>query len=226
MSLKHHLYFILHYHSNVKALWLDQRENCRLSQCVCDCISCSFHSFKQFSWELFNVLHDLLIFTAFLFSDNYALLITCLNVLCSIINDLTTFFIYCMLLMIFIHFFIHSALIILCDLTQKVKISMIFFNAFSSYLMYSSMHWCLVSWFNNDFDICSFKILINFSSFIVFQLQRDFHADFLQTLKSIIVCINKWFEKFFISLLISHHINQFIMSFVVKIKFIIVWDLW
>ncbi len=38
---------------------------------------------------MFNVLHYLLIFTAFLFSDDLALLITCLNVLCSIIDDST-----------------------------------------------------------------------------------------------------------------------------------------
>ncbi len=100
-------------------------------------------------------------------------------------------FIHCILLMIFVHFFVHFALIILCDLIQKVKILMIFFNAFSNYLMYSSMHWCFISWFNNDFNICSFRILMNFSLFIIFQLQRNFHADFLQTLKSIIVCINK-----------------------------------
>ncbi len=130
--------------------------------------------------------------------------------------------IHCMLLMIFIHFFVHSALIISCDLAQRMKISMIFFNAFSSYLMYLFMHQCFISWFNNDFNICSFKILMNFFSFIVFQLQRDFHADSLQTLKSIIVCINKWSEKFFISSLISHCINRFIMSSVVKIKSIVV----
>ncbi len=67
---------------------------------------------------------------------------------------------------------------------------------------------------------------MNFSSFIVFQLQRDFRANFSQTLRFIIVYINKWSEKFFISLLILHHINWFIMSFVVKIKFIIIWDSW
>ena len=86
-------------------------------------------------------------------------------------------FICYMLLMIFIHFFVHSALIISCDLAQKVKISMIFFSAFSNCLMYSSMHQRFVSWFNNDFDIYSFKVLINFSSFIIFQLRRDFRAD-------------------------------------------------
>ncbi len=90
------------------------------------------------------------------------------------------FFIHCTLLMIFIHFFIHSALIISYDLAQKVKISIIFFNASSNCLMYSFMHQHFISWFNNDFNICSFRILINFSSFIVFQLQRNFHADFLQ----------------------------------------------
>ncbi len=107
-----------------------------------------------------------------------------------------------------------------------MKILIIFFNAFSSCLMYSFMHQHFISWFNNDFNICSFKILMNFSSFIIFQLQRDFHADFLQTLKSIIVCINKWFEKFFIFSLISHHINWFIILSVVKIKFIVIWDSW
>ncbi len=129
-----------------------------------------------------------------------------------------------MLLMIFIHFFVHSALIISYDLAQRMKILIIFFNAFNSYLVYSFMHQRFISWFNNDFNICSFKILMNFFSFIVFQLQRDFRADFLQTLKFIIVYINKWFEKFFISSLILHHINQFIMSSVVKIKSIVVWD--
>ena len=136
------------------------------------------------------------------------------------------FFIRHMLLIIFIHFFIHSALIILYYFTQKVKILMIFFSAFNSYLMYSFIHWCFISWFNNDFNIYSFKVLINFFLFIVFQLQRDFRADSLQTLKSIIVCINRWFEKFFIFSLISHCINQFIMSFIMKIRFIIIWDSW
>jgi len=92
VSLKHHLRFILCYYDDIRALWLNQRENCRLSQYVCNCISCSFRSFKQSSQELFNVLHDFLIFIMFLFSDDLALLVTCLNVLCSIINDLTTSF--------------------------------------------------------------------------------------------------------------------------------------
>ncbi len=92
VSLKHHLHFILHCCDNVRALWLRQWENCRLSECVCDCISYSFRSFEQFSRELFDVLHDLSIFTAFLFSDDLALLITCLNVLCSVINDSTASF--------------------------------------------------------------------------------------------------------------------------------------
>ncbi len=60
-----------------------------MSECVRNCISCSFHDLKQFSWELLDILHDLSIFTALLFSDNLALLITCLNVLYSIINDST-----------------------------------------------------------------------------------------------------------------------------------------
>ncbi len=89
VSLKHYLHLILHCCNDVEALWLDQKKNCCLSQCVCDCISCSFRSFKQFSQELFNLLHDLSIFTAFLFSDDLALFITCLNVLCSVINDST-----------------------------------------------------------------------------------------------------------------------------------------
>ena len=52
------------------------------------------------------------------------------------------------------------------------------------------MHRCLISWFNNDFNICSFKVLMNFSSFIVFQLQRDFRADSLQT-----HCSSLWQSK-------------------------------
>ncbi len=92
VSLKHHLRFILHCCDDVRAFWLDQRRNCRLSQYVYNCISCSFRSFEQFSRELFNVLHDLSIFTAFLFSDDLALLVTCLNVLCSVINDSTASF--------------------------------------------------------------------------------------------------------------------------------------
>ena len=91
MSLKHHFHFILHYCDDVKALWLDQKENCRLSQCVCNCISCSLCSFKEFSQELFNILHDLSIFTAFLFFDNLVLLIICLNVFCLVVNDSTAF---------------------------------------------------------------------------------------------------------------------------------------
>ncbi len=90
VSLKHHLRFILHCCDDVKALWLDQRRNCRLSQCICNCISCSFCSFEQFFRELFNILHNLLIFTAFLFSDNLVLLVTYLNVLCLVIDDSTT----------------------------------------------------------------------------------------------------------------------------------------
>ncbi len=91
VSLKHHLRLILRCYDDVKAFWLDQKENCRLSQCVCNCISCSFCSFEQFSRELFNVLHDLLIFIAFLFSDDLALFITSLNVLCLIVDDSTAF---------------------------------------------------------------------------------------------------------------------------------------
>ncbi len=90
MSLKHHFRFILCYCDDVKVLWLDQKENCCLSQYICNCISCSLYSFKQFSWELFNVLHDFLIFTTFLFFDNLVLLVTCVNVLCSVVNDSTT----------------------------------------------------------------------------------------------------------------------------------------
>ena len=89
VSLKHYLRFILRCCDDVRALWLNQRENCRLSQCVCNYISCSFRSFKQFSRELFNILHDFLILTAFLFSDDFALLVTCLNVLCSVVDDST-----------------------------------------------------------------------------------------------------------------------------------------
>ena len=91
VSLKHYLHFILCCCDDVRVFWLNQRENCCLSQCVCNCFSYSFCSFEQFSQELFNVLHDFSIFTAFLFSDDFALLVTCLNVLCSIINDSTTF---------------------------------------------------------------------------------------------------------------------------------------
>ena len=90
VSLKHHLRFILRCCDDVRAFWLHQWENCRLSECVCNCISCSFHDLKQFSWELLNILHDFSIFTALLFSDNLALFITCLNVLYSIINNSTT----------------------------------------------------------------------------------------------------------------------------------------
>ncbi len=43
------------------------------------------------------------------------------------------------LLMIFMHSLVHSALIISCDLAQKVNILMIFFNAFSSCFVYSLM---------------------------------------------------------------------------------------
>ena len=91
VSLKHHFHLILRCCNDVEALWLNQRKNCRLNQYICDCISCSFRSFEQFFQELFNVLHDFLIFTAFLFSDDLALFITCLNVLCSIIDDSTAF---------------------------------------------------------------------------------------------------------------------------------------
>ncbi len=87
VSLKHHLHFILRCCDDVKAFWLRQWENCHLSECVCNCISYSFHDLKQFSWELLNILHDLLIFIVLLFSDNLAFFITCLNVLYSIIND-------------------------------------------------------------------------------------------------------------------------------------------
>ncbi len=90
MSLKHYFHFILCCCDDVRVFWLDQRENCCLSQCVCNCISCSFRSFKQFFQELFNILHDFLILTAFLFSDDLVFLITCLNIFCSIIDDLTT----------------------------------------------------------------------------------------------------------------------------------------
>ena len=100
-------------------------------------------------------------------------------------------FIHCTFLTIFMHFLIHFTLIISCDFAQKVKVSMIFFSAFSSCFVYSLMHWHLTFWFNNDFNICSFRVLMNFSLFIIFQLQRNLCADSLQTLKFIIVCIDK-----------------------------------
>ncbi len=53
--------------------------------------------------------------------------------------------IHCMLLMIFVHFFVYFALIISCDFTQKMKISMIFFSAFSNCLVYSFMHQHFIS---------------------------------------------------------------------------------
>ncbi len=215
MSLKHYFHFILHCCDDVRAFWLDQKKNCCLNQCICNCISCSFRSFEQFSWELFNVLHFYFLMILLFLSHAWMYFVQSLMIW-------QLLFIHCMLLMIFVHFFIHFALIISCDLTQKVKILIIFFSAFSSYLMYSFMHRHLISWFNNDFNICSFRILMNFSSFIIFQLQRDFYADSLQTLRFIIVCINRWSEKFFISLLILHCINQFIMLSVVKIKFIVI----
>ncbi len=135
-------------------------------------------------------------------------------------------FIHCTFLTIFMHFLIHFTLIISCDFAQKVKVSMIFFSAFSSCFVYSLMCWRLTFWSDNDFNICSLKVLMNFSSFIIFQLQRDLYADSLQALRFIIVYINKWFKKFFIFLLISHLINLFMMSSVVKIKSIIVWNSW
>ncbi len=92
VSLKHHLRFILRCYNDVRILWLNQRRNCCLNQYVCNCISCSFRSFEQFSRELFNVLYNFLILTAFLFSNDLALLVICLNVLCSVINDSTTSF--------------------------------------------------------------------------------------------------------------------------------------
>ncbi len=91
VSLKHSLHFILHYYDDVRAFWLRQWENCCLNECVCNCISCSFYDLKQFSWELLNILHDLSIFIAFLFSDNLALFITCLNVLYSVLDNSTAF---------------------------------------------------------------------------------------------------------------------------------------
>ncbi len=135
-------------------------------------------------------------------------------------------FIHHMLLMIFMHSFIHLALIISCDFAQRMNVSMIFFSAFNSCFIYSLMHWHFTFGSDSDFDICSLRVLMNFSSFIVFQLQHDLYADSLQTLRSIIVCTDKWFKKFFIFLLISHFINLFMISSVVKIKSIIVWNSW
>ncbi len=134
--------------------------------------------------------------------------------------------IHCMLLIISVHFFVHSALIISCDLAQKVKISMISFSAFSNCFVYSFMHWRFIFWFNSDFNICSLKVLMNFSLFIVFQLQRDLRADSLQTLRFITIYINKWSEKFFISSSILHLINLFVMFSDVKTKFVVIWDSW
>jgi len=146
---------------------------------------------------LLNILHDFSIFTALLFSDNLALFIACLNVLYSVIDDLTVSS--------------HSlhAFDDLCTLLRSF--------CFDHFVWFRS---------NSDSDICSFKVLMNFFSFIVFQLQRNLRADFLQTLRFITVCINRWSEKFFISSLISHHINLFVMFSVVKTKFIVIWDSW
>ncbi len=89
VSMKHYLCLILCCCDDVKALWFCQRENHCLSQCVWNCISHSFRSLKQFSWESLNILHDLLIFTAFLFSDDFIFLVACLNVFYLISDDST-----------------------------------------------------------------------------------------------------------------------------------------
>ncbi len=220
--MKHHLCLILCCHNDVKALWFHQKENRHLSQCVWDCISRSFRSWKQSSWESLDVLHDLLIFIMFLFSDDLAFLVACLNVLYSIFDDSTVSF-HSLYILDDLHALSHSSYFdYFMWFHSKSESLNDFFNAFSSCFVYLLMHWRFTFWSDSDFNICSLRVLMNFSSFIVFQLQHDLRANFLQTLRSIIVCINKWFEKFFIFLSILHLINLFMMSFVVKIKSIIV----
>ena len=70
---------------------------------------------------------------------------------------------------IFVYFNIYYALIILWDLTYNVKTSIVYFNVLNNCLVYSSIRWRLVIWFDNDFDICFFNMLMNFFSFVVFQ---------------------------------------------------------
>ncbi len=57
--------------------------------------------------------------------------------------------IYHMLLMIFIHFFVHFALIISCDFAQRVKISIIFFSVFIYASTFCLMIW---QWFSHLFS--------------------------------------------------------------------------
>ncbi len=151
VSLKHHLHLILYYHSNVKALWLDQKKNCCLSQYVYDCISCSFCSFEQFSWELFNILHDFLIFITFLFSDDLALLVTCLNVLCSIINNSTAFShsLYSFDdLHTFLHSFCFDHFIWSCSESENLDNFLQCIQQLLSVLIYASMfHLMIQQWF-------------------------------------------------------------------------------
>ena len=129
-------------------------------------------------------------------------------------------------IIIFMHSTIHSILIISLNLIYNVKISIVFFYVSNICVMYSSMRWRLVTRLNNDFDICFVNVLMNFSLFIVFQFFQNLNVNSFRVLKSIIICINRWFDEFFIFLSILHRINRFIISFNVKIKFIIVWNFW
>ena len=182
VSLKHHLHFILHCYNDVRVLWLCQWENCRLSECVCDCISCSFCNLKQFSWELLNILHDLSIFTALLFSDNLTFLIICLNVLYSIIDDLTvsfhsshTFDDLCTLLRSFCfdHFmWFHSESKNLNNLSQCIQQLL---HVFIYTLMFHLLIW---QWFWHLFSQSIDEFLFIYCLSIAMQSSRWFFADF------------------------------------------------
>ena len=125
-----------------------------------------------------------------------------------------------------VHSSIQLVLIISCDLIHEIDVSIVFFNASSNVVVYSSRRWRFVVSFDNDFERFFLMTLSNFSMFMIFQLRREHRDDFFCVLRFNIVLIKKWSNEFFILSSISQYISLLVISDVVKNKSIVVRAFW
>ena len=129
-------------------------------------------------------------------------------------------------LIIRVHSSIQLVLIISCDLTHEIDVSIVFFNVSSNIVVYSSRRWRLVVSSNNDLERFFLMTLSNFLMFMIFQLRRERRDDFFCVLRFNTILIKRWSNEFFISSFISQYINLLVISNVVKNKSIVVRASW
>jgi len=126
-------------------------------------------------------LHDFLIFTAFLFSDDLVILVICLNVLCSVVDNSTTSFhsLYildnlCTLLHLFcFDYFMwsRSKSENLDDLLQCIQ------QLFNVFIYASMLHFVIQQWFQHLFFQNIDKFLFIYCLSVVTRFSRRLFAN-------------------------------------------------